>query len=83
MEAFHVHTFFTVPGKVSRQRAEVLQKNSENCRHKMLDGIDESVKGENDYGCCDVCSLMNGWMSFECRQLNVNVEELSETLMVI
>ena len=57
MGTFHVHTFFTVSGKFLDKELESFAKNSENCCRKMLlDGIGGSVEGENDYGCCDVCS---------------------------
>ena len=58
MEAFHVHTFFySVKKKFQEKEMEKFAKNSENCcRRILLASIGGSLQGENEYGCCDVCS---------------------------
>ena len=54
----------------------------------LLDDVGGSVKGENDYGYCDlhVCSpnlFFDEWLDVFWVRTNVNVEELSKTIMVI
>ena len=52
------HLFYSAKKQFIDTELESFARNSENCRRKMLlESIGGSLKGRNDYGCCDVCSV--------------------------
>ena len=82
-EAFHMHTFFYSAKKKIIKSWRILREIQKTVVAMLLDSIGGSLKGRNDYGCCDVCLFFDERFDIFQVQSNVNVEEQFERLKMI